>query len=147
MIKSILSLHTASTPELHAVTFYPEITVFADSYVNLTVKVANNLSLATISMWSKFNGALPKHSYIINYSKDGNNFTSFIIEKVSYYYDGGLYYLNASNLCGSSSISVVITVLRKGEDIASQCSLIHECICMDVSIHWTGLLAWNAGVD
>ena len=111
-------LHTASTPELRAVTFYPEITVFDDSYVNLTVQVTNNLSLATISMWSKFNSALPKHSYIVNYSRDGNNYTSLIIDKISYYYDGGLYYLNASNLCGSSSISVFITVLRKGEGTA-----------------------------
>ena len=108
-------MHTASSPELRAVTFYPEITVFADSYVNLTVQIINNVSLAAISMWSKFNGVLPNHSHIMNY---GTSFTSLIIDKTSYYYDGGKYYLNASNYCGSSSIPVVITVLRKGEDIS-----------------------------
>ena len=112
-----LSLHTASAPELRAVTFYPEITVFADSYVNLTVQITGDVSMTTTSMWSKFNGNLPKQSHVTNYSRDGNNFTSLIIDKASYFLDGGLYYLNATNLCGSSSISVVIKMLRKGEDI------------------------------
>ena len=112
-------MHTASAPELRAVTFYPEITVFADSYVNLTVQITSyNISLATISMWLKFNSDLPKHSHIANYSKDGSNFTSLIIDKASYYFDGGLYYFNASNYCGSSSISVLIRMLSKGENLS-----------------------------
>ena len=111
-------MHTASASELHAVTFYPEIMVFADSYVNLTVQITSNVSLATVSMWSKLNGDLPKHSHITNYSRDGNNFTSLIIDKASYYFDGGLYYLNSSNYCGSSSISVLIKMLRKGENLS-----------------------------
>ena len=108
---------TGSAPELRAVTFYPEITVFADSYVNLTVEIAGDLSLVTTSMWSKFDGNLPKTSHVTNYFRDSNNFTSLIIDEASYFLDGGLYYLIATNLCGSSSISVVIKMLRKGEDI------------------------------
>ena len=113
----MISMHTASAPELYPVTFYSEITVFADSYVNLTVQVTSNLPLTSFFMWSRHNAELPKHSHVMNYSKDGNNFTSLIIGKASYFLDGGLYYMNTSNQCGPSSISVVIKILRTGKDI------------------------------
>ena len=106
-----------------AVTFYPAITVFADSYVILTVQITGDLSLVTTTKWLKFNGNLPKHSHVTNYSRDDNNFTSLIIDKASYYYDGGLYYLIATNLCGSSNISVVIKMLRKGEDVIASIAI------------------------
>lgn len=115
----MILMHTASAPELYPVTFYPEITVFADSYVNLTVQVSSSLPLTSVFMWSRHNAELPKHSHVMNYSNDGNNFTSLIIDKASYYFDGatGLYYMNTSNQCGPSSISVVIKILRKGKGI------------------------------
>ena len=47
----------------------------------------------------------------MNYSKDGNNYTSLIINKVSYENsDGGEYLMNISNYCGVSSVFVILNV-------------------------------------
>ena len=105
-------LHIASAPDLYAVNFNSNETVLAKTLVNFTVQIISNLSLSRMATWSKKNADLPKDSYFMNYTKDGNNYTSLIINKVSYCSDGGVYYLNASNYCGSSSVSVVLDVYK-----------------------------------
>jgi len=105
-------LLTASAPELCPVNFYGELTVLAGSLVNLTVQIISSGNLLPTILWLRDNAKLPKHSNITNYAKDGNNYTSLIIDKVSYYNDGGTYYLNVSNYCGTSIISVAINVAK-----------------------------------
>jgi len=105
-------LLTASAPELHPVNFHGKLPVLADSLVNLTVKIINCGNLLLTILWSRDNGNLPKDSNITNYTRDGNNYASLIIYKVSYYNDGGTYYLSVSNYCGTSIISVTLKVAK-----------------------------------
>lgn len=69
-------------------------------------------------MWLRKNADLPKHSHIMDYSKNGNNYSSLIIDKASYTDDGGTYYLNVSNHCGTSTVSVDLHVAKGNEIIA-----------------------------
>lgn len=99
-------------PNLYAVNFNSEERVLAKKHVNFTVQVVSDLSLTNMPTWSRKGADLPKDSHIMDYSRDGNNYTSLIIDKVSYDNDGGMYHLNASNYCGSSSVSVVLEVYK-----------------------------------
>ena len=97
---------------MHKVNFKDDKNVSVGSNVNFTVQVSSNLSLTNIPKWSRLNAELSKHSYITNYAKDRNNYTSLIINKTSYNIDSGLYYLNTSNYCGPTSVSVVLYIQR-----------------------------------
>jgi len=105
-------LLTASAPELHPVNFHGELPVLANSLVNLTVQIISYGNLLPTILWSRDNGNIPKDSNITNYYKDGNFYTLLIIDKVSYYDDGGVYYLNVSNYCGASIISIALKVAK-----------------------------------
>ena len=98
---------------MYAVNFNSNETVLAKTLtlVNFTVQIISNLSLS-MANWSRENADLPKDSHIIDYTENGNNYTSLIINKASYDNDGGMYYLNASNYCGSLSVSVVLDVYK-----------------------------------
>ena len=106
-------IYTAA-PDLYEFNFNSEKTVFVGSHVNFTVQVCSNISLTSGPLWSRHNADLPEDSDIMNYTKDGNNYNSLIIKNASYDNDGGLYYLNASNYCGFSSVSVHLNVDKKG---------------------------------
>jgi len=86
--------------------------VFVDNPVNLTVNIDSNLPLTSDPMWSRDNADLPNDSYVMNYTKEGNNYTSLIIEKASYHNDEGIYYLTASNQCGTSTVSVDLDIVK-----------------------------------
>ena len=102
-------LHSATTPVLYEVNFNMDKTVFVGNHVNLTVQIISNISLNRM-LWSRLNADLPKDSRVVNYSQDGSIYTSLIIHKANYANDGGLYYLNTSNHCGLSSISVELNI-------------------------------------
>ena len=102
---------TASAPEVHPVNFHGELPVLANSLVNLTVQIISYGNLLPTILWSRDNGNIPKDFNVTNYDKDGNFYTTLIIDKVSYY-DGGTYDLNVSNYCGGSNISVALKVTK-----------------------------------
>lgn len=103
-------LFIAFAPSLYPVNFNQVRPVFAGDYVNLTVEITSNLSLTGAPVWSRFSADLPNDSYTINYFKYGNNYTSLIIRKISPDDDGGMYYVSASNQCGTSNISVILQI-------------------------------------
>ena len=97
---------------MNEVNFKDDKNVLVGSKVNFTVQVSSNLSLTSVPKWSRLNAELSKHSYITNYAEDRNNYTSLIINEASYYTDSGLYYLNTSNYCGPTSVSVVLYIQK-----------------------------------
>ena len=112
------SLHTAAAsaqgPALYAVNFNAEETVEVDRTINLTVQITNgNLSLTSGPTWYRIYANLPKdRSHIENNFKDGNNYTTLIIDKASYADDGGTYCLSATNQFNTSTICVVIYIYK-----------------------------------
>ena len=106
----ILILHSATAPVLYEVNFNMDKTVFVGNHVNLTVQVISRIPLISMPLWSRLNADLPKDSDVVNYSQDKSNYTSLIIRKANYANDGGLYYLNTSNYCGPSGISVELNI-------------------------------------
>ena len=110
------SLHTAASaqgPVLYAVNFNAEETVEVDRTINLTVQITNgNLSLTSGPTWYRINADLPEDHHIENNFKDGNNYTTLIIDKASHANDGGTYCLNATNQLNTSTICVVIYIYK-----------------------------------
>ena len=118
-INNIISSYIVSTPDLSAVSFYQTYPayVYIGYYVNLTVQVTSDTMLTSTPMWSMSGGTdLPSNSW--SDYEDGSNYTSLIFYNASYQ-DLGRYYLNASNHCGPSSISVLVQIVRKGKNIHS----------------------------
>ena len=105
------SSYTAFAPALSAVNFNAEKTVHVNTTVNLTVQVIG-YSLISNLTWYRIIADLPEDCRIENYSKDGNNYTTLIIDKASYDDDGGIYCLSATNQCGTSSICVVVNIYK-----------------------------------
>ena len=104
---------TASAPVLSPVNFNPEHTVKVNSTVNMTAQVTiNNSPLTSGPTWSRINAELSKDSHTRDYSVDGNNYTTLIIDKASYSNDSGTYYLNATNQCGSSTIYTNLNIYK-----------------------------------
>ena len=66
---------------MYAVNFNSEERVLAKKHVNFTVKVVSHLSLTNMPTWSRKDADLPKDSHIMDYTEDGNNYTSLIIDK------------------------------------------------------------------
>ena len=118
-------MYTAA-PNLYEYNFNSEETVFAERRVNFTVQVSSNISLTKLQ-WSRCNADLPEDSDIMNFTKEGNNYTSLIIKRASYDNDSGLYYLNASNYCGLSSVSVLLKIDKKG-NISMVIIVLYLCI-------------------
>ena len=127
----ILILHSATAPVLYEANFNMDVTVFVGNHVNLIVQVISNISLKSM-LWSRPNADLPKDSRVVNYSQDGNNYTSLIIYKANYANDGGLYYLNTSNHCGPSSISVELNI-DKGNSMST---LLNSSYIKDARMLW-----------
>ena len=109
-------IHTASDPALSPVNFNTEKTVYMNTNVNLTIWIFSNSLISNLT-WSRVIADLPEDCHIVNYSKDGKNYTALIIVEASYSDDGGIYCLNATNQCGTSTICVVLNIY-KGNYIA-----------------------------
>ena len=82
--------------------------------INLTVQITNagNLPLTSGPTWYRINADLPEDHHIENNFKDGNNYTTLIIDKASYANDGGTYCLNATNQFNTSTICVLIHIWK-----------------------------------
>ena len=99
---------------LFPVNFNAEKPVSVNSSVNLTVQITTNSSLTSSPTWSRPEANLPDDSHTMSYSKDGNDYTTLIIDRASYSDDGGMYIASATNQCGTSNLSVVLNIYKKG---------------------------------
>ena len=113
------SLHTATVPFLAPVNFDRDLNLFKEnSSVNFTAQIMTYTSLTSTPIWARINVNLPKDTHIVQYSKDGNIYTSMIIDKLSNPNDFGIYCVSASNQCGASSLCVYLCP-DKGKVVAN----------------------------